>query len=125
MKKRNGITIVLVVLFLVLVFGFQKTKFNFFKENKPEIIPQETNLVLIDIFSYSGEKGIDALTLLKNKAKVEENKAGLVISINERKAESEKHEYWAFYINDKMSNIGPADYKTTDSDIITWKIEKY
>ncbi len=75
--------------------------------------------------SYKGEEGKDALTLLKVKAKIEQDKSGLVISINGRKANSSVHEYWAFYVNRKLAPVGPADYKTKDVDTIEWKIEKY
>jgi len=48
-----------------------------------------------------------------------------VVSINGRKADAQKHEYWAFYVNGKLSDVGPADYKTKDGDVVEWKIEKY
>ena len=78
-----------------------------------------------DIFSYEGKAGEDALTLLKAKTTVEQNTSGLVISINGRKADDKKHEYWAFYVNGKMAEVGPKDYITKDGDKIEWKIEKY
>ena len=40
-------------------------------------------------------------------------------------AEESKKEYWAFYINGKMANVGAADYQTKEGDKIEWKIEKY
>jgi hypothetical protein len=79
----------------------------------------------IDQFSYKGEKGKDALTILKEKAKVEQAKSGLVISINGRKADNSKHEYWAFFINGKSADVGPAAYQTKEGDLIGWKIQKY
>ncbi len=75
--------------------------------------------------SYKGEEGKDALELLKEKAKIEQDKSGLIISINGRKANSSVREYWAFYVNGKLAPVGPADYKTKDVDTIEWKIEKY
>jgi hypothetical protein len=76
-------------------------------------------------FSYSGQKDKDALTLLKQKVSISQNTSGLVTAINGRKADTSKHEYWAFYVNGKYAQVGPAQYKTKEGDKIEWKIEKY
>ena len=36
-----------------------------------------------------------------------------------------KKEYWAFYINGKMAEVGAGSYQLKDGDKIEWKIEKY
>ncbi len=74
---------------------------------------------------YQGLEGKDALTLLKQKAEVAQDNSGLVVAINGRKAESAKREYWAFYVNGKMAEVGPADYKTKEGDTIEWRISNY
>jgi hypothetical protein len=74
-------------------------------------------------FSYKGQDGKDALTLLKQKTTVEQNKSGLVIAIAGNKPTG--HNYWAFYVNGKYAQVGPAQYKTKNSDTILWKVEKY
>ena len=79
----------------------------------------------IDTFSYAGVKGKNALELLKNNATVKFDSSGMVVSINGREADTTRHEYWAFYINGDLANIGPASYMTSDGDILKWKIEKY
>ena len=79
----------------------------------------------IDYFSYKGKDGKNALEILKNKTKVEQNSTGLVVSINGRMAYSAKKEYWSFYVNGKTAEVGPADYNTKNGDLIEWKIEKY
>ncbi len=77
-------------------------------------------------FSYKGQTGKDALSLLQLRAKgVEQNSSGLVVSINGRKADEKKHEYWAFYLNGKMAQVGPEAYEAKNGDTIEWKIEKY
>lgn len=78
-----------------------------------------------DTYSYSGKDGIDALILLKQSAAIEQDTSGLVTIINKRKADASKREYWSFYINGKMSSVGPADYITKNSDILEWKVEIY
>lgn len=74
-------------------------------------------------FSYKGENGVDALTLLKKKTTVEQSKAGLVVAINGYKPTG--HNYWAFYVNGKYAQVGPVEYKTKNGDVILWKVEKY
>jgi len=76
-------------------------------------------------FSYKGEAGKDAFQLLKIKTPVEQAPSGLVISINGRKADNEKREFWAFYVNEEMAQVGPGEYQTKSTDHIIWKIEYY
>ena len=76
-------------------------------------------------FSYDGVEGKDALTLLKEKTTIEESQPGMVSSINGRKADASKHEFWAFYVNGQMAQVGSAEYKTKTGDKIEWKIETY
>ena len=78
-----------------------------------------------DYFAYQGKTGRDALTVLKNLTTIEQDRSGLVISINGRKADNSKKEYWSFFINGQMAQVGPADFKTTDKDFIEWKIQTY
>lgn len=75
--------------------------------------------------SYVGKAGKDAIALLKEKGTIEQDKSGLVISINGRAADSAKREYWAFYVNGKLADKGPAEYQTADTDTVEWKIETY
>lgn len=76
-------------------------------------------------FSYFGKNGQNALTLLQEQTAVAEDHSGLVVSIDGHKANAAAHEYWAFYVNNKMADVGPAAYVTKDTDKIEWKIEKY
>lgn len=76
--------------------------------------------------NYKGEEGKEALTLLKEQAEgVEQNSSGLVVSINGKKADNTNREFWAFYVNGKMAQVGPAEYMTKTGDKIEWKIEKH
>lgn len=75
--------------------------------------------------TYKGKASIDALTLLKQKGSIVQDSSGLVTTINNRKADPSKHEYWAFFINGKMAEVGPGNYQTKDTDIIDWKIATY
>ncbi len=85
----------------------------------------QTALPIGTAISYKGEIGKDALTILKQKFSVSQDNSGIVNIIGGRKADTAKHEYWAFYVNGKIAKVGPADYKTKNIDLIEWKIEKY
>lgn len=121
--KKNWKQILLVVVLVLGVgyfFEFKETKTSK-KENtevKSEVVDNKS-------FEYKGEEGKDALSLLKEKTAVELNDKGMVVSINGRKAETEKREFWGFYVNGKMAEVGAADFKTKDTDVINWKIENY
>lgn len=75
--------------------------------------------------AYNGRNGVDALTLLKERSSVEQDSTGMVIAINQRKAETSKKEFWSFFVNGKMAEVGPADYVTKDGDQIEWRIQTY
>lgn len=84
-------------------------------------VPTETTP---EIISYQGKEGVDALTLLKEKAEVvTEDFEGkpMVKSING--VEANEQNFWAFYVNGEMSMVGAAEYKTKDSDQIEWRYQ--
>jgi len=121
--KKILLSIVLIVLvaFPFIFLYFSKPV----SQTSSQISPTPTAEINLDKFSYQGQNGLDALTLLKNKTTVEQDKSGMVSSINGRKADNSKHEFWAFYVNDQMATVGSADYITKDTDIINWKIDTY
>ncbi|MDE2588693.1 MAG: DUF4430 domain-containing protein [Patescibacteria group bacterium] len=88
-------------------------------------VPQTSVSKQEAILTYNGEQGIDALTLLKKHAQIDMSSSGLITSINGRKADDSQREYWAFYVNSKMSTVGPAQYQTKSTDVILWRIVKY
>ena len=45
--------------------------------------------------------------------------------INGRRVDDRKNEYWAFYLNGKMAQIGAGSYQLKNGDKIEWKIETY
>lgn len=118
--KKNWKQILLVVV-LILGVGYVFE----LKEIKKENTEVKTEVVENKNFEYKGESGKNALSLLKEKTAVELNDEGMVVSINGRKAEVEKREFWGFYVNGKMAEVGAADFKTKDTDVISWKIENY
>lgn len=119
-QKRIAFIIVGFLILLGIIFG----SFVFVTAKRTPATPTPV-LQEVQTLTYRGETGKDALTILKEKATVEQSTSGLVTSINGRKAQDSKHEYWAFYINGKLADVGPAAYETKPSDTILWKIETY
>lgn len=120
MKKK--LIIIAVLLFLAFFFlNFNSSSI----QEKVNSSPVAPTSIVSNNFSYKGENGKDALSILKEKTTVGEDGTGLVVSIGGRKAEDKDREYWSFYVNGKMAEVGPADFQTKDTDLIEWKIEKY
>ena len=116
MKKK----IILLGILLLITFSFINLRSNFKQEKINNVSVKQINEI-----SYKGEAGKDALTILKQKFSVSQDNSGMVNSIGGKIADVATHEYWAFYVNGKAASVGPADYKTTNSDLVEWKIEKY
>lgn len=75
--------------------------------------------------SYKGVDGKNALELLDAGYEIETQKfdfGQMVQSINGQKAGTD--EFWAFYVNGEMAQVGAGDYQTKNSDTISWKLEK-
>ncbi len=78
--------------------------------------------------SYQLVEGKTALDLLQKTAAVVtkgQKENAFVVEINGKKAEEKNKEYWAFYINGKLSAVGAGSYKLKNGDKIEWKIENY
>ncbi len=72
--------------------------------------------------------GKTALDLTKEKTNIKTKGEGVnayVTEINGQEALNSKKEYWAFYVNGKMAEVGSGSYKLKNGDKIEWKIEKY
>lgn len=119
-KKLLGIgAIVFVVVVAIASFFALRIDTGLFGSN-----PEEPSQVASERIEYSGRDGVTALDLLKEQEEVEEQ-GGYVTAINGRAATEENREYWAFYLNGQLSQLGAEQYVTNDSDEIVWKIEKY
>lgn len=47
-----------------------------------------------------------------------------ITSINGVESSTETNEYWSYYINDELGEIGISSYILQDGDLITWRYEK-
>lgn len=115
----------LLILFSAGIIYIQRYTMSGFNSHVVPLIPKSDSSQTTTAFSYSGEAGKDALTLLQKHATVRFSQPGMVNSINGREADNAKHEYWAFYVNGKLAQVGAADYQTKTGDQIMWKIETY
>ena len=74
------------------------------------------------------ESNRTALDLLNRTNKIETNGTGknaFITKINNREADKNKREFWAFYVNGKQAQVGAGSYILHQSDKIEWKIETY
>ncbi len=78
--------------------------------------------------SVSVRKQTTALTLLRTTHKISTQGEGVnafISSIDERSADVNAHEFWAFYVNGKQATVGAGSYILKNNDTIEWKIETY
>lgn len=118
MKKKIGIIIIALILIVVAAISYDISYQQQVQQSAPQVAQPKTPTI-----SYKGQNGKNALQLLKQSTTVEQDHSGLVTAINGYKPTG--HNYWAFYVNGKYSSVGPASFKTKNSDVITWKVEKY
>lgn len=72
--------------------------------------------------------GKTALNFLQETATITTQGTGknaFVISINKKAAETAEREYWSFYVNGKLANVGAGSYTLQPNDSIKWKLETY
>ena len=122
--------LVLIILAIFAGYSFYQTKLLSTKKS----IAQQ---ILTVYLKTSGQKdfikqeiisGKTVLDLTKEKANIKTKGEGInayVTEINSKEALNSKKEYWAFYVNGKMAEVGAGSYKLKNNDKIEWKIEKY
>ena len=133
MKKIFIILLLILVFFVVFKYGISPSnkpiKSTDIKQANSISVGQQVNIYdSVVPRSYGVEEGTTALDLLKETTKVTtkgEGENAFVVEINGRKADETKKEFWAFYINGKMSAVGAGSYKLKNNDKIEWKIENY
>lgn len=79
--------------------------------------------------NYAGVEGKTALELLKAKDPQAQTKGeganAFVTTINGYTASDTRKEYWALYVNGKLSEVGAGSYATKTGDQIEWKLATY
>lgn len=75
-------------------------------------------------FSYQGVEGKDALTLLKESHTVVTTNyegVGEMVAVIDGVKPNE-NQFWGFYVNGEMAQVGASSYITKDADKIVWKL---
>ncbi|HEX7543097.1 MAG TPA: DUF4430 domain-containing protein [Patescibacteria group bacterium] len=123
--------LILVILAIFVGYFFYQNKLQ---PTKKSFIQQQNITVYLKLLNQTDFIKQDiainktALDLTKEKAKIVTKGEGVnayVIEINGKLAEDSKKEFWAFYVNDKIAEVGAGSYKLKDGDKIECKIEKY
>lgn len=86
--------------------------------------PADSAQTQVSSFSYEGVEGKDALTLLKETHQVETQTSSFgefVVSING--VTPNDSQFWGFYVNDQLADVGAGSYITKTGDVITWKLD--
>ena len=124
--------LVLVILAISAGYSFYQTKLLSTKKS----VVQQQNFFSVYL-KLAGEKnfsksevvvGKTALDLTKEKANIKTKGEGVnayVTEINGQEALNSKKEYWAFYVNGKMAEVGAGSYKLKEGDKIEWKLANY
>ena len=132
-KKSFYKFFILILVILVIFAGY------FFYQNKLQstkklVVQQQSINVYLKLFGQTDFikqeiiSGKTTLDLTKEKTSVKMKGEGVnayLTEINSQKALNSKKEYWAFYVNGKMAEVGAGSYKLKEGDKIEWKIEKY
>lgn len=96
------------------------------------VIPDRSNpkpdanacVQVADQACYEGVEGKNALELLKSAHTTETTTSSFgeyVNSIDGKKPES--NQFWAFYVNGELAQVGAGDYQTKSGDVIVWKLD--
>ncbi len=127
-KLKKSILLPIIILFLAaaVFYGYQTYIAN---KSATKIIPVLLKVDTGNQFTeLKTQLGTTALDLTQQRMAVSvkgEGSNAYVVGINGRDADSSKKEYWAFYVNGKLSDVGAGSYQLKSGDKIEWKIEKY
>jgi hypothetical protein len=115
MNKRLAFYIVSAV---ILVLGL------FLIIPNPVVGPKD-NTTQSSTISYQGVEGKNALELLRVSHDVETQKFdfGELVTSIDGQASDPSANFWAFYVNGEMAQVGAGDYQTKSSDRIEWKLD--
>ncbi|MEK7634072.1 MAG: DUF4430 domain-containing protein [Patescibacteria group bacterium] len=122
-----------ILIALVVVFGY------FFYQNKlsstKKFIAQQQKITVYlkivgqaDFVKHEIIVGKTALDFTREKADIVtkgEKENAYIIGINGIAAQNSKKEFWAFYVNGKMAEVGAGSYKLKEGDKIEWKLANY
>lgn len=77
--------------------------------------------------TYAAKPGITSLEQLQEEAKnvvVEESGYGKIVTSIEGHDSGTDGNYWSFYVNGEMAQVGADAYVQQEGDVILWKFQK-
>jgi len=132
--------ILLVAVAAAVVFG---GGFYYLNQTKPEdtkssssTTQEKTSITKVTVKFDGQERSYEAANAIGKTAlevteeavtieKTGEGKDAFITSINGRKAEDSKREFWKLVINGKDAEVGAGSYTIVENDSITWEIDTY
>ena len=139
MKTIQKNLILVIIAAAVLLGG----GFYYFNQNKPDenksttSTAQEKKVVTKVTIKADGQEknyevenavGKTALEATEEAVTIEktgEGKDSFITSINGRKADGSKNEFWKLVINGKDAEVGAGSYTVAENDAIAWEIDTY
>lgn len=137
-RKMNSYKkpLILLLIFLGLGVGIYYLEIG----SKPISIPNQNTAASLNVslsindeagsqsYEVPGYIGKTTLIATQSVAKVETSGVGtdaFVTAINNRKANTKKHEFWELIINGKPSQVGAGSYTIQNGDSLLWKLSTY
>jgi predicted Holliday junction resolvase-like endonuclease len=122
-----------VLIILIIISGYFFYQNKLISTKKLVIRQQNINVYLklfgqTDFIKQNIDKNTTALSLTKEKAVIKTKGEGVnayITAINGKVAEDLKKEFWAFYINGKMAEVGAGSYQLKAGDKIEWRLANY
>src|SRR6185369_14025822 len=121
MKNIYKISLAILALSLLAVACGKQTQLT----SPPDNAPANQVLQTGGSISYKGEQGKTALELLRASHRVETKTfkgVGEFVQSIDGVTPDSKH-FWSFYVNGQPATVGADQYKTQDSDTLSWKLE--
>jgi hypothetical protein len=118
-QPRFQVTASIVLSAIILIFGLWLIIPNHTAKNATAPATTQSSVI-----SYKGVEGKNALELLQAGHQVEFKHYDFgdqVIAIDG--VIPDPTHFWAFYVNDKLADVGAGAYITKSGDQITWKLD--
>lgn len=128
MKKKFIIIVLVAVIAAGFVYSIIGRSLIINKASATKSVPVELTIQNGKPVESNVTEGTTALEHLKKQAKVitkGEGANAFVVSINGIMALESKNEFWSFYVNGKMAEVGAGSYKLKKDDKIKWKLETF
>lgn len=89
------------------------------------VVTQKVNDELKKYKTYQGQTALNLLLKSNDIIASGQGKNAFVLSIDGKGPKQNKNEFWAFYVNGRLSNVGAGNYILKQNDKIEWKLETY